>query len=390
MAKNNMEKQKSWEYRSSKDMVADFSELMNWLDRKGLAKQYGTYAIQLCKYHDQRFDLFDRDQGLSVQPIQFVEKVGREERKKYLEKFLTNVLKPAEGRIFEEYIDRKKLYNGLKFLRMPMDAIAFYRPFHLLPWDEWGIYFHARNLSSFLNEMSELSLRFRSLHRDVLKEFVLFEIFHHEFFHHIVESTITTIELILAEICGDLRDLYLNYRITPSLHVNDPLEEALANAYAYNSFSFISRVTFGFKKISVSHYQDVMKRYWPREDAGYRDAINYIDGKYLTGSSDLLEKIFRTADRITVGDYSSGHLRPIIRSVFPRGTTALFSKPDIPTYVYGTDQEVKDFFDQHHWARESCVYLLSDYNLNEFDKALMDRKKAYDKMKKENRAQFYL
>ncbi len=198
-----MEEKSRWpksffEHKSSKDMVTDFCDLMQWLASMGFSKDYGTYAIRPGRYGNERPDPFSLNSGLCVKPIQLVGKSDKDSRKEHLDKLLTDVLRPAEERIFSEFVDRDRLYEGLRFLRMPMDAIAFYRPFHLLPWNEWGIYFHARNLSNFLEAMSELSRCLMSLHREILKEFVLFEIFHHEFFHHIVESMITTIEMILS------------------------------------------------------------------------------------------------------------------------------------------------------------------------------------------------
>jgi len=82
--------------------------------------------------------------------------------------------------------------------------------------------------------------------------YIIFEIFHHEFFHHIVESAATSLEIITASL-GKARPLYIEYldymyQQVDGLgkHEHDPLEEALANSYAYNSFSFMSRVGVGY------------------------------------------------------------------------------------------------------------------------------------------------
>ena len=69
----------------------------------------------------------------------------------------------------------------------------------------------------------------------------------HEFFHHITECAATTLEINAAAF-QEPKALYLDYwdgkfagieGLGP--HPDHPLEEALANAYSYNSFSFLSR-----------------------------------------------------------------------------------------------------------------------------------------------------
>lgn len=84
------------------------------------------------------------------------------------------------------------------------------------------------------------------LSENVFLHLVLFEMFHHEFFHHLVESAASTIE-ILASALGAPIPSYLDYREKTwagafGWRPHQPLEEPLANAYAYNSLGFISRV----------------------------------------------------------------------------------------------------------------------------------------------------
>jgi len=70
----------------------------------------------------------------------------------------------------------------------------------------------------------------------------------------------TTVEIVLAG-SGQMRSIYLDYfhgNEAINQHIHAPLEEALANAYAYNSFTFISRVTFGYKKTSIDLFQKAM------------------------------------------------------------------------------------------------------------------------------------
>ena len=53
------------------------------------------------------------------------------------------------------------------FLRLPADALAFYRPFHFSPHDEWGIYVtveklldHCQTLyGSFIGKLAAFNLK---------------------------------------------------------------------------------------------------------------------------------------------------------------------------------------------------------------------------------------
>ena len=176
--------------------------------------------------------------------------------KKQIEQIQKNTEKrkvPAD-KIWNDYKNIKSIVQKLDYERMPADSIALYRPFHFEPFDEWGIYIYidelVRYCKNIVSRLGQSIVLFADL-RDVMS-FVLFEIFHHEFFHHIVESAATTIEIITANSVEEVRPYYLDYLKKKyyydtgiGKHPNDPLEEALANAYAYNSFSFLSRVKFG-------------------------------------------------------------------------------------------------------------------------------------------------
>jgi hypothetical protein len=162
---------------------------------------------------------------------------------------------------------------------------------------------------------------------------VLFEIFHHEFFHHLVESTATTMEIIYKGLGHD-HCFYLDYlkekrSKSSSKDIScEPLEEALANAYAYNSFSFISRVKSGYVSGIVKIYQEVMEKYWRFEPSGYRDAGNYIKGGQIYGGAKLLAKLI--GYEMAINDLP---LEKLSSCVFPSGYTAFVQKPDIPTYL---------------------------------------------------------
>src|SRR5690606_26074459 len=128
--------------------------------------------------------------------------------------------------------------------------MAFYRPFHFPPFDQWGIYLLVQPLLRYHHDLMTQSHASGLFSPETLMHLVLFDVFNHEFFHHLVESTATTLEIILAT-QGDPQPLYLRHRQAQRLnefkHPHAPLEEALANAYAYNALGFISRVKLGFK-----------------------------------------------------------------------------------------------------------------------------------------------
>ena len=112
-----------------------------------------------------------------------------------------------------------------------------------------------------------------------MMHYILFEIFHHEFFHHIAESMATTLEMISATM-GKSQPIYLDYSkrqyTRKKNHPHAPLEEALANAYAYNSFSFVNRVGSGCMTGGIKSFQAAIQRYWKSEPAGYCDAHGKI------------------------------------------------------------------------------------------------------------------
>lgn len=80
--------------------------------------------------------------------------------------------------------------------------------------------------------------------RVVLMHLVVFEVFNHERFHHLAESTATSLD-ILAAARGEDEAVYLSYRADALENrfadPHGPLEEALANAYAHNALDFVSR-----------------------------------------------------------------------------------------------------------------------------------------------------
>lgn len=234
-------------------------------------------------------------------------------------------------RIWDEARDPKSTIQSLDPSRVSPDSIAFYRPFHLPPADEWGIYILVEPLLKYAEELAGSMKSVRMFTMESLTLCVLFEVFHHEFFHHMVESTATSLELIFAA-SGVPRPVYLPYceSVANLDHEDTPIEEAMANAYAYTAFSFIVKVGKGYGAAFSKLYQEALKKSWPKEGDGYRSAVNYIDGGTTFGSTMLLNLMLR--DSLDVDTPTS----TLATHLFPRGHTALLSKPQIPTYIVGS------------------------------------------------------
>jgi hypothetical protein len=180
-------------------------------------------------------------------------------------------------------------------------------------------------------------------HPEVVATLVLFEIFHHEFYHHLVESTAFTLETIFAEM-GMNRPVYLEYfrnrfgSLSKPYTSHIPLEEALANAYAHNSISFAQRTKLLFDKGVMGAYQNVLKKHWKLEPPGYQDAEHYINEKTVYGNTLLLKIMMQSSPSSNVQV-----MEKIVSRVMPSGYTSMVTKPEIPTYFLGNEDDFSKF-----------------------------------------------
>ncbi|MBP2297097.1 hypothetical protein [Azospirillum rugosum] len=266
------------------------------------------------------------------------------------------ILKWREENKNESAIDHSHLMNvwsqlsqkgsGPKILnvnRLPADAIAFYRPFHFDPPHLFGIYIFVDRLLQYFEGIKRCSNALSVFTPSALMHIVLFEMFHHEFFHHIVESAATTFEII-NDARGDDVPVYFPYRERMynggyAWHPHQPLEEALANAYAYNSISFTCRVKTGVKDTFAAKYQEALVRHWDLEPPGYKYAANYIRGNQVIGASHLLGMLLGASS-----PRNEAPLMKVAQAVLPNGFSAFYSKPDIPTYLIGDQADLDDFY----------------------------------------------
>jgi hypothetical protein len=109
-------------------------------------------------------------------------------------------LNPDElNRIWDELKSPANAVRALSIDRLPSDALGFYRPFHFSPHEEWGIYLMLEPILRYceiLFRVFKTTLTCFSL--ETLMGCVLFEVFHHEFFHHLSECAATTLEIVSA------------------------------------------------------------------------------------------------------------------------------------------------------------------------------------------------
>jgi hypothetical protein len=278
--------------------------------------------------------------------------------------------------LWGELRDPAGAVRTLDIHRLPADALAFYRPFHFSPHEEWGVYIlvermldHCQTLHRSFND------RLAAFNLETLTGCVLFEVFHHEFFHHLAECAATTIEIASASF-GKPKPIYSDYwdnrfESTAGVgrHTDHPLEEALANAYAYNSFSFLSRTEIGHKLIWVKVYQKILEKCWPQEPAGYRSAGKYINAGYVSGAAQLLAMLLSSPDP------DPASLMLLAKTVMPSGNSAFLQKPDVPTYLVGDSLALARFEELIPAANETYTSLFWLGDTSSVDEYLKDRKK---------------
>ncbi|MXZ70795.1 MAG: hypothetical protein F4Z04_04715 [Acidobacteria bacterium] len=318
-----------------------FFELLKWLQSAELTASAPGYD----RDYGQIGLLDPTDQQLLGRPSHRAKSKTRAELRQLREQFksIDTVPRGEWAAIWAELRDPREAVRQLDIARLPADAIAFYRPFHLEPVDQWGIYILVDDLMRYLQGLKKSLGTLATFPEEILATAVIFDVFHHEFFHHLVECAATAIEVVWPAPQRRPVPIYLNYRRRTwrgSLeeHEHDPLEEALANAYAYNSFSFITRVRGEYLHGVSRLYQRALEKSWPKEPQGYREAGAYVQGRQLVGARLLLQRMLATE-----GTCSKLPVGILADAVFPRGHAAFWQKPDIPTYLVGSPWELAAF-----------------------------------------------
>jgi hypothetical protein len=268
----------------------------------------------------------------------------------------------------------------LNWAKLPADAMAFYRPFHFPPFPQWGIYLLLGPLLAYIGRLQQLAADLKLYSPEVLAHLVLFEVFHHEFFHHMAECTATWLE-VLGAAYEDETPVYLNYRRRTREdgfgHPHAPLEEALANAYAHNALGFVSRIKAGYKTAAVKSYQKALEQHWRLEPPGYSSAAGYIGGGYVAGAACLVAQMIGEPEAV-----DQAPLACIAKHLMPNGFTALVPKPEIPTYLVGSAAELKYFQALVPAPNEAYTTLFWPYRTAELDAYVQQRRKEEQAQRK--------
>ena len=113
------------------------------------------------------------------------------------------------------------------------DTLAWYCPFHRFARNSWGIYIPDASVSYLaLKVFNDPQMRLpKRVVRDPLSYALAFRLlFLHEFFHFVTEISASAIEFIKAAPCYE--DYFAHEYCMP-VDCDEPLEEALANAFAF-------------------------------------------------------------------------------------------------------------------------------------------------------------
>ena len=313
-------------------ITESFDDLFSWLEDEHLLSDHQRYNLD----EEQRNSDLPFDIPKIIAKGQHKQAIKRKTRaeKNAIKQRQPNPNEVSGDKLSAAQKDPQSAVHEISWEAIPADALAFYRSFHSSPKDEWGIYLLADEILRYHDYLFHCSRHHLLWEYDTLLHLMIFEIFNHEFFHHLVESTATYLEISAAAF-GKPYPIYGDYKHRQHIkgidHPHHPLEEALANAYAYNALSFISRTKAGFKTATIKTYQEVIKKHWPNHPKGYCEAGHYINGKHVQGGAALLEQILGLE-----GAANSIPLATLSKHVMPNGYSALFAKPDIPTYLTGS------------------------------------------------------
>ncbi len=316
-------------------------------------------------------------------------------KERYLEREIPGTVSDKENAarsLLDDYYTGAKKIGEVEIDPVPPDAIACYRPFHIDP-GSWGIYISVNKLMEYVVNLCKVfsGKIFVFGNLESIASCVLFEVFNHEFFHHIVESMATALE-ILSAAYGPPKPIYWDYfrdsyEELLGVHPFKPLEEALANAYAYNSFSFISRVKLGYKCIQAKVYQSFLEKVYSVSGKGYDGAFHYCgtqrESNYVSGGAQLISMMLRS-DKI-----DPFALMLLSDRVMPRGHTAFLEKPFIPTYLIGTQQVIEKLLKLIPCPTETYTSLFWPGDTSKIDEAIRELKKINPKKEKESKDNIY-
>jgi len=178
------------------------------------------------------------------------------------------------------------------------EALAWYRPFHYMPHEEWGIYI----MSDGLKYLAEDLVRIMNINPWKAVWFSFQILWQHELFHAIVELYATLVEI------HTLRPKYVPYMFDVYLKQwPDVLEEALANRHVYG-------------RRDLAPIKGFMRLFFDKQPGAYRNYAEFLGRKFVDG-------------RLTLCNYITGHTIPV-DCLYTRFHG--FSPKEIPTYLVVT------------------------------------------------------
>jgi hypothetical protein len=257
-----------------------------------------------------------------------------------------------------EFIENKRRIFSLPEERNYQD-VAYYLPFHLSSSEmegfkknkHWGVFIKLR---SFLDYYETL-LQNKSLlwiDQDFLAHIVLFKIFNEQYFHHLIESTATTLEILLATL-GRKRQVYKDYFLI-TFNENRNNINSVATSYAMRSFKFVNNADHVYKNEVIK----ILRR-----------KFNGDSSKYTTDLNKLLLQLLRV-------DYypdASIPLEFITKQVMPRGHSAFKNKKEIPTWLVGNAHDLNDFIQLIPNPSETILRLFWARDTADIDKEVLNR-----------------
>jgi mRNA-degrading endonuclease RelE of RelBE toxin-antitoxin system len=207
--------------------------------------------------------------------------------------------------------------------REGVEALAWYRSFHWRPCERWGIYILDKGLYFVAERVFGAFDRFRGGPYDtpdlLLESLRL--LFLHEFFHYITDIAASTLEIA----SGLRRAYYIEYvknvYMRPG-NSDEPLEEALANAFAFNRVPGWQFQRPGWR------FRRSVRQFMKNQPGGYSAFDQYIrKSDFARGRRELGTCIFR-AQRLQPG------VTPL-ETLFDCYTRDV-SYADVPVYIVPT------------------------------------------------------
>ena len=127
-------------------------------------------------------------------------------------------------------------------------------------------------------------------------------------------------------------------------------------------------------------YQSILEKCWPQEPPGYRSAEKYINSSYVEGAAQLLSMLLASASP------DPASIMLIAKQVMPNGNSAFLTKPDIPTFLVGSRQDLSEFTALVPAPNETYTSLFWVGDTSKVDAYFIDKKRQEQEAKKLSRA----